>query len=191
VEKLRSCMFPPSSKTRAMCLLCRGKPYVTFLLHSAACAMICLRCSMDLVAHDRRPIGRPTSQVVACNWSCLFLGCAQPFKLRSDWVQAFCGLATCPLPFSYVGVGYRAPKAKPRTCNGTHLWQFSTPLMVFRVTCIIVSLTLFWAVCWVTLMINNFTISVTHDTWRSTNAPTTILAWLWSIALWGACLQVG
>ena len=37
----------------------------------------------------------------------------------------------------------------------------TTPFMVIGVTCVIESLTLVWDVCWVTLTINNFTLSVT------------------------------
>ena len=35
------------------------------------------------------------------------------------------------------------------------------PFMIFSVTCVIMSLTLFSGVCYITFMINNFTISAT------------------------------
>ena len=37
----------------------------------------------------------------------------------------------------------------------------TTLFMVFSLKCVIVSLTLFWTICYVSLMINNFTISAT------------------------------
>ena len=40
------------------------------------------------------------------------------------------------------------------------MWSSTTPFMVVSVTCVIVSITLFWGVCYVTLMFNNFTIRV-------------------------------
>ena len=47
-------------------------------------------------------------------------------------------------------------------CPNFKPWHKSTtPCMAFSIACVIVSLTLFWGVCWVTLMMNNFIISVT------------------------------
>ena len=62
------------------------------------------------------------------------------------------------------------------------LMQWSTPSMVF-----LVSHTLFWDVCYVTLMIIKFVISVTS--WHlAFKCATNILAWVCSIVLWGICL---
>ena len=60
----------------------------------------------------------------------------------------------------------------------------SAPFWVFSVTCIIVSLILFWGICHVTLMINNFSITITL--WCSI-VLINILVWVCSIMLWGVC----
>ena len=63
----------------------------------------------------------------------------------------------------------------------------STPFMVFSATCVIVSLTLFWDICY---SMNDYQLSSwvsPHNTRRS-SALANILAWVCSIVLWGACL---
>ena len=69
--------------------------------------------------------------------------------------------------------------------NLRELWALTTLFMVFSVTCVVVSLTLFWGICQVIPMINNVTNIVTS--WCS-SVLTDILAWVCSLVLWGVCL---
>ena len=67
------------------------------------------------------------------------------------------------------------------------MWTWTTPFMVFIVTYITMSLTLFWGVSWITLTINNFIISINSWHWVF-NVLTNILACVRLMGLWGACM---